>query len=182
MSRIVTLFFSFVMLVSLVLPFQLMRQLQHEQAEARSEALVVMKQRHETKALKYIAIPKDELEGRGTRFVRIHATEFVWDGIMYDIVSSFPEAHQTWFLVYPDHKETKVLKQKIALARAFQPESGLTAAVSNQNISFHWIAVKPASLDLGICMIYKTGFQYFIDQYSYQAIQHIEHPPQINWL
>ena len=170
------------MLVSLVLPFQLMRQLQYEQAEARSDALVEMKQRHETKALKYIAIPKDELEGRGTRFVRIHATEFVWDGIMYDIVSSFPEAHQTWFLVYPDYKETKVLKQKIAMARAFQPDSGLAAASSNQSISFHWFAGKPASPDFEIGMIYITGFQYFIDQYSYQPIQHIEHPPQFNWL
>ena len=100
----------------MVLPFQLMRQLQREQAEARSEALVEMKQKHEAKALRYIAIPKEELEGRGTRFIRIHATEFVWDGIMYDIMTSFPEAHQTWFLVYPDYKETKVLEQKITLA------------------------------------------------------------------
>ncbi len=170
------------MLVALVLPFQLMRQLRHEQAEARSEAMVKMKQKYKAKALKYIAIPKEELEGRGTRFIRIHATEIVWDGIMYDIVSSFPEAHQTWFLVYPDYKETKVLIQKIALARAFQSEAGLKTASSKQSISFQWFAGNRASLNCRVCMTYKTGFQSFIDQYSYQPLHNIEHPPQFNWL
>jgi hypothetical protein len=170
------------MLVSLVLPFQLMRLLQYEQAEARSEALSMMQQKYDAKTLKYIAIPKDELEGRGSRFVRIHATEFVWDGIMYDIVGSFPEAHQTWFLVYPDYKETKVLKQKIALAKAFHSESGLTTTSSKQSISFHWFAGRAATIDFGICLEHKTAYQYFVDQYSFQPIQHIEHPPQMNWL
>ncbi len=169
------------MLVSLVLPFQLMRQLQHEQTKARSEALVEMKQRYVAKALKYIAIPKDELEGRGTRFVRIHATEFVWDGVMYDIVSSFPEAHQTWFLVYPDFKETKVLKQKIALARAFQSEAGLKTASSKQSISFHWFAGNPANFSSPVGSINEISFQEFTNHYCFQLTQRIEHPPQFNW-
>jgi len=167
------------MLFSMVLPFQLMRQLQREQAEARSEALVEMKQKHEAKALRYIAIPKEELEGRGTRFIRIHATEFVWDGIMYDIMTSFPEAHQTWFLVYPDYKETKVLEQKITLAKAFQSESGLTAASSNQDNSFNWFTRQFGSLSSYTDLVREFSLQAYSRCYFFQMAQRIEHPPQL---
>jgi hypothetical protein len=169
------------MLVSLVLPFQLMRQLHHEQAEARADALVEMKQKHLTKALRYLAIPNDELEGRGSRFVRIHATEFVWDGVMYDIVSSFPEAHQTWFLVYPDFKETKVLNQKIALAKAFQSEAGLTKTTSKNSISFHWFAGNSSSFAFPAGRTSEISLPAFSEHYFLQLTQRIDHPPQFNW-
>jgi hypothetical protein len=170
------------MLGSLVLPFHLMWQLQFEQAVARAEALSIMKQQFEGKALQYIAISKDELEGRGKRFVRIHAGEFVWDGIMYDIVESFPEAHQTWFLVYPDFKETEVLKQKIALARAFQSEEGLTSDSSKQSTTFYWISVKYATFLTTVVPNDKICFFEHSKDYCLQLTEQIEHPPQTSYL
>lgn len=45
-------------------------------------------------------------------FRRIHATEFVYMGQMYDIVEQQQVGDATWYLVYPDRKET-ALKQKM---------------------------------------------------------------------
>ena len=47
-----------------------------------------------------------------TLFRRIHSKEFEYLGQMYDIVSSEKFADVTWYLVFPDKKESKI-KQRI---------------------------------------------------------------------
>ena len=46
------------------------------------------------------------------QFKRIHDKEFVYNGQMYDIVEEEQIGSSTWYLVYPDRKETK-LKSKL---------------------------------------------------------------------
>ncbi|MDA3942743.1 MAG: hypothetical protein PF694_04270 [Bacteroidetes bacterium] len=179
MTKLVSLLFGLLMLVSLILPFQLMRQLQHEQAEARADALIEMNAIHAGKALKYIAIPKHELEGRGSRFVRIHATEFIWDGMMYDIVSAFPETHQTWFLVYPDHKETSILNQKIALAKAFNQDATVHSSTNWNSIVWHWISSAYCNDLPRYLPKFIIEFHYFGNTYAFLESNQIEHPPQL---
>lgn len=65
--------------------------------------------------LMFLEIPHWMEEKPNKRFTRIHSKEFVFDGQMYDIVEQQETNHSTWYLVYPDRKETG-LKNKIARA------------------------------------------------------------------
>ncbi len=44
------------------------------------------------------------------------------------------------FLVYPDYKETRVLNQKIALAKAFNQKESLKTNSTVVQISWNWFA------------------------------------------
>jgi len=64
------------------------------------------------KPLLMLAIPKVlELEAN-ERFVRIHSREFRFEGQMYDIVRTQAGEDTTWYTVYADHKEDRMLAQR----------------------------------------------------------------------
>lgn len=65
--------------------------------------------------LMLLEIPNWMEEKPNKRFIRIHSKEFVFDGQMYDIVEQQQSEQSTWYLVYPDRKETG-LKKKLARA------------------------------------------------------------------
>jgi hypothetical protein len=65
--------------------------------------------------LMFLEIPHWMEEKPNQRFTRIHSKEFVLDGQMYDIVEQQQTEQSTWYLVYPDRKETG-LKKKLAQA------------------------------------------------------------------
>lgn len=61
-----------------------------------------------------LAIPLALETKANNTFRRIHAKEFVYLGQMYDIVEQQRIGNETWYLVYPDMKETG-LKKKLNL-------------------------------------------------------------------
>ncbi|MBZ0243036.1 MAG: hypothetical protein K8F24_07475, partial [Bacteroidales bacterium] len=84
MKKVSAFIIGLLILLSLLLPFGLMLQMQGEQAAAREHAMLVISRQMPDKSLVYLAIPHAEMQGQGSRFIRIHAREFVWDGMMYD--------------------------------------------------------------------------------------------------
>ncbi|MDY0078096.1 MAG: hypothetical protein RBR87_12575 [Bacteroidales bacterium] len=170
---------SFV-LISLLLPFRLMQQLQRKQADARQDAMLVISQQMPDKSLIYLAIPHAEMQGQGSRFIRIHAREFVWDGMMYDIVERFEGETQTWFLVYPDHKETKVLNQKIALAKAFNQKDGVKTKNTTTQILWHWYSEDQQAFIDQLYPIKMLLNNYLESPYKFLVNWQPEHPPQLH--
>lgn len=67
------------------------------------------------KPLLVLAIPKNLEAVENERFVRIHSREFRFEGQMYDIVRTQPGSDTTWYTVYADNKEDKLLAQREAL-------------------------------------------------------------------
>lgn len=61
-----------------------------------------------------LAIPLTLENNTNNVFRRIHSKEFVYLGQMYDIVEQQRIGNETWYLVYPDMKETG-LKKKLKL-------------------------------------------------------------------
>ncbi|PKP54270.1 MAG: hypothetical protein CVT92_00515 [Bacteroidetes bacterium HGW-Bacteroidetes-1] len=56
-------------------------------------------------------------------FKRIHSREFVYMGQMYDILEQEIIGDVTWYLVYPDHKETQLKKRIEKLMTDFDNQS-----------------------------------------------------------
>lgn len=166
-------------LLSLLLPFRLMQQMQRKQADARQEALLVISQQMPDKSLIYLSIPHVEMQGDGSRFIRIHAREFVWDGMMYDIVERFEGETQTWFLVYPDHKETKVLNQKIALAKAFNQKEGVKTKTTVSQICWHWFSEDQQTFSDQLFPGNVMKYSYLQNPYKFLVNWQPEHPPQL---
>lgn len=80
--------------------------------------------------LMFLEIPVELEKTPNSSFRRIHAGEFVYLGQMYDIVDQQQVGNVTWYLVYPDRKET-ALKQKMK-KRMDDFESGASYPVPEQ--------------------------------------------------
>lgn len=173
-----SLIIAALVLLSLLLPFGLMQQMQQEQAHARQEAMLVISQQMPEKSLIYLSIPHAEMQAETGRFLRIHEREFVWDGMMYDIVQRFEGAFQTWFLVYPDHKETHVLNQKIALAKAFNQKESLKTNSTVVQISWNWFADELKTFSYQLFPVNSLAYNYIKHPYNFFVKNQPEHPPQ----
>lgn len=179
MIKASSLIIAALVLLSLLLPFGLMQQMQREQAHARQEAMLLISQQMPEKSLIYLSIPHAEMQGESGRYIRIHEREFVWDGMMYDIVQRFEGAFQTWFLVYPDYKETRVLNQKIALAKAFNQKESLKTNSTVVQISWNWFADEQQTFSNQLFSVSTIAYKYLNHPYNFVVENQLEHPPQL---
>lgn len=91
----------------------------------------------ENESLIVLDIPKEVEKSNKAGFIRIHAGEFILENQMYDIISSQDLGSVTRYVVYPDHKETK-LKRKIGQKMAENGRKPLNKYLE-QLFSFQWI-------------------------------------------
>ena len=109
--------------------------------EAQAHAQRMSRKGFENELLIVIDLPKSAEKATGGRFQRIHAGEFRWDDQLYDIVSAQDLGPYTRYLVYPDHKETK-LQRKIARKMSENGQKPWRKSL-DQLFSFHWICHRP---------------------------------------
>lgn len=94
----------------------------------------------EAQNLMVLDIPKSEEASGNGRFHRIHASEFVYDGQMYDVVSVNDLGNVMRYLVYPDHEETR-LKRRLTRKMESQGAMPLNRCVELM-ASVHWLVQK----------------------------------------
>ncbi|MDP2238443.1 MAG: hypothetical protein Q8J88_18595 [Bacteroidales bacterium] len=76
----------------------------------------------------FLEIPLQLENEKNNLFKRIHSKEFVYLGQMYDIVEQERVGNVTWYLVYPDKKETSLKKQMKNLMDDYDRHSGQRSA------------------------------------------------------
>jgi hypothetical protein len=75
----------------------------------------------------FLEIPVQLEIEKNNLFRRIHSKEFVYLGQMYDIVEQERIGNVTWYLVYPDKKETTLKKQMKRLMEDYDRQNGKRA-------------------------------------------------------
>lgn len=125
------------------MPEFVLLRLYEQRHQAMEMAAERVRERKPESAIRFLKISEQDKNDSHNGFYQIKKHEFVWQGVMYDIVSEIKTGDFTWYLVYPDREETEAVAQ-IRQMNDFRNEHQSNAK-SGQEVPnyFNWFISRP---------------------------------------
>ncbi len=134
-------------LVSILLPEFLLLRLYFQRQTAMEVAVEVVRDKKLVDTFRLLKISQQDKQDIGNGFFQLKKHEFVWQGMMYDIVSELSVGDYTWYLVYPDRKETETVAH-IRKINEYKHEKQANDKTKVESITFfNWFVADLAYFD-----------------------------------
>lgn len=137
-----------------------------------------LNERKPGKSLFYLKLSKEDKEDFRNGFYQCKKHEFIWRGMMYDVVHDIIDGDLCWYLVYPDKKETAVLLQSRLLHAHAGNKLANEKSSHDVNGQFNWFS---ADNDVAFNPMLVYGRESFSDLPEQKVKRFggkIEKPPQ----
>lgn len=120
-----------------------------------------------------LEIPLTLEQNPNSQFKRKHAKEFQYLGQMYDIVEAEVVGQSTWYLVYPDTKETKL---RMKMAKQLEQEQGRSSGKSGETTVYS--SLQLYFEDIMICQTAAASYlnKLFLDHYHFSLQEFMATP------
>lgn len=126
-----------------------------------------------------LKISQQDKQDLGNGFYQVKKHEFVWRGIMYDIVSELNVGEYSWYLVYPDRKETVAIAQ-IRQMNEYKHEKQANDKTKAESMTFfNWFV---SDLVFAVNMPAVSILKHFVAQWLFLpngAVVSIKKPPKM---
>lgn len=125
-----------------------------------------------------LEIPRSVRSGHDGSFRRVHDREFEYHNQLYDVVEEQSVGDVTWYLVYPDNKETKLKAQMKRLIRERQQQGDKPLLEQLIKVTASWLSVDLPFFKFNVFVRLNdnayTKYLFALKEFRFTSI---EHPP-----